>query len=315
MVWLAYLVAGLSVLPAALSKSELATAMPTSGGTYVYLERTFGPLTGTVSGLGLWLSLLLKSAFALVGFSAYLAVLVPSITQGNQMMIVSLVLLFGITVLNIVGVSIIGKLQKVIVLVVLVALLILAVMGLQTMDIGHLKGGFSKGANGFIAAAAFVYVSYAGVTKVAAIAEEVKNPDRNLPLGILISWFSVMLIYVFVVFVLVTNVPTHDLTHTSVLGPEGTLIDGGPDLSPIYTLTTIIAGKTAGLVAAVLAVFDNDINGSCRSTSRVKIPVCDEPRQSAASTTARSQSNFYDSCLEHFANLNRDGVRNHFLAG
>ena len=50
MVWLAYLVAGLSVLPAALSKSELATAMPTSGGTYVYLERTFGPL----SGHGFW---------------------------------------------------------------------------------------------------------------------------------------------------------------------------------------------------------------------------------------------------------------------
>ena len=91
-------------------------------------------------------------------------------------------LLFGITVLNIVGVSIIGKLQKVIVLVVLVALLVLATMGLQTMDVSYLKGGFSKGANGFIAAAAFVYVSYAGVTKVAAIAEEVKNPDRNLPL-------------------------------------------------------------------------------------------------------------------------------------
>ena len=246
MVWLAYLVAGLSVLPAALSKSELATAMPTSGGTYVYLERTFGPLAGTVSGLGLWLSLLLKSAFALVGFSAYLAVLIPSITQGNQMMVVSLVLLFGITVLNIVGVSIIGKLQKVIVLVVLVALLIMAVMGLQTVDLTHLKGGFSKGANGFIAAAAFVYVSYAGVTKVAAIAEEVKNPDRNLPLGILISWLSVMMIYVFVVFVLVTNVPMDDL-----IDHNGT---HEPDLSPIYTLTTIIAGETAGLVAAVLAV-------------------------------------------------------------
>ena len=251
MVWLAYLVAGLSVLPAALSKSELATAMPTSGGTYVYLERTFGPLAGTVSGLGLWLSLLLKSAFALVGFSAYLAVLIPSITDGNQMMIVSLVLLFGITVLNIVGVSVIGKLQKLIVLVVLVALLVLATMGLQTMDLTHLRGGFSEnGASGFIAAAAFVYVSYAGVTKVAAIAEEVKNPDRNLPLGILISWFSVMCIYVFVVFVLVTNVPMDNLIHHSV-DSNGKV---QPDLSPIYTLTKIIAGETAGLVAAVLAV-------------------------------------------------------------
>lgn len=68
--WMAYLFSALCVLPAALSKSELATAMPTSGGTYVYLERTFGPLAGTIAGLGLWLSLLLKSAFALVGFDA-----------------------------------------------------------------------------------------------------------------------------------------------------------------------------------------------------------------------------------------------------
>ena len=73
-VWLAYLLAAIFILPAALSKSELATAMPSSGGTYVYIERTFGPLLGTISGIGLWLSLLLKSSFALVGFGAYLSV-------------------------------------------------------------------------------------------------------------------------------------------------------------------------------------------------------------------------------------------------
>ena len=74
-IWLAYLLAAVCILPAALSKSELATAMPSSGGTYVYIERTFGPIFGTISGIGLWLSLLLKSSFALVGFGAYLTVL------------------------------------------------------------------------------------------------------------------------------------------------------------------------------------------------------------------------------------------------
>ena len=69
---LAYLVAGILVLPAMFSKAELATAMPTSGGTYVYLDRTFGPLTGTIAGLGVWISILLKSAFALVGFKQLL---------------------------------------------------------------------------------------------------------------------------------------------------------------------------------------------------------------------------------------------------
>ncbi|HMR75475.1 MAG TPA: amino acid permease, partial [Polyangiaceae bacterium] len=53
-VWAAYLLSGLCVFPAAACKAELSTAMPTSGGTYVYLERIFGPLLGAVSGVALW---------------------------------------------------------------------------------------------------------------------------------------------------------------------------------------------------------------------------------------------------------------------
>ena len=254
MVWLAYLVAGLSVLPAALSKSELATAMPTSGGTYIYLERTFGPLAGTISGLGLWLTMLLKSAFALVGFGAYLAVLNISALDNVSETAMALTLLAAITMLNIAGVSIISKMQKFIISGVLLLLIALAIAGTQTMDWGILDVGFThKGKvgtdywiHGFLAATAFVYVAYAGVTKVAAIAEEVKDPDRNLPRGILISWFVVMCVYVFVVLVLVTNVPTEQLTHASA--------DGKPDLRPIFTLATIVWGSTAGYVAAILAV-------------------------------------------------------------
>ena len=70
--WLAYVIAALVVIPGAISKSELASAMPTSGGSYVYIERVFGPLFGTMMGLALWASFLLKAAFALIGFSAYL---------------------------------------------------------------------------------------------------------------------------------------------------------------------------------------------------------------------------------------------------
>lgn len=241
MVWLAYLVAGLSVLPAALSKSELATAMPTSGGTYVYLERTFGPLAGTISGIGLWMSLLLKSAFALVGFSAYLSVM-ADLPQTP----VAISLLVAITILNILGVKVISKMQKFILAGVLLALLALSAVGVTQFDSEFLEAGFTKGFHGFLAATAFVYVSYAGVTKVAAIAEEVKNPGRNLPLGILISWVLVMCIYVLVVFVLMTNVPLESLIH----------FEGGdkPDLHPIYTLAVILGGETAGIVAAVLAV-------------------------------------------------------------
>ena len=105
-VWLAYLIAALCILPAALSKSELATAMPSSGGTYVYIERAFGPILGTVAGIGLWLSLLLKSSFALVGFGAYLSILIsidPDLTRIVAVFFLGLILL-----LNIFGVKKVG---------------------------------------------------------------------------------------------------------------------------------------------------------------------------------------------------------------
>ncbi len=62
-----YLLAGLLVLPAALSKSEMATAMPEAGGTYLYIERAMGPLFGTIAGVGTLFSLTFKRALAPVG--------------------------------------------------------------------------------------------------------------------------------------------------------------------------------------------------------------------------------------------------------
>ena len=117
-VWLAYLLAAFVVLPSAISKSELATAMPSSGGSYLYVERAFGPLIGTISGLGLWANFMLKSAFALIGFKAYLwvfeEVLAPNWEPGwlyDNVDIIALALLGAIVGINILGVKSVKKIQ------------------------------------------------------------------------------------------------------------------------------------------------------------------------------------------------------------
>ncbi|MEL6754166.1 MAG: amino acid permease, partial [Pseudomonadota bacterium] len=72
-VWLAYICAGLLILPAMFCMAELSTAMPKAGGTYFFLDRSLGPMVGTIGGLGSWVAVVFKSAFALVGMGAYLA--------------------------------------------------------------------------------------------------------------------------------------------------------------------------------------------------------------------------------------------------
>lgn len=245
-IWLAYLLAGLCVIPPALAKAELATAMPVSGGSYVYLERTFGPLAGTIAGFGLWLSLLLKSSFALVGFKAYLLILWPSMQTEWIGNLVACTLLAGIVFLNIVGVKAISKMQKFIIVVVMASLIFIAAKGGPTHHGEYLDEYFSFGAGGFLAAMAFVYLSFAGVTKVAAIAEEVEDPGRNLPMGIAISLAIVTVAYSGVAFLLVSHIPIFEPDS------EGRMLS--TDFAPIYTLAEMVGGSTLGMFMAVLSI-------------------------------------------------------------
>ena len=214
-VWLAYLIAAICIIPAALSKSELATAMPSTGGTYVYIERAFGPLMGTISGIGLWLSLLLKSAFALVGFGAYMSVFFDidaDIIKYSALFFLGLIML-----LNIFGIKKVGKVQIIIVSLSLTTLVLLLIFGIPSVSKENLNPFLSDGNYGLIATVAFVYISYAGVTKVSAIAGEIKNPSKNLPRAMIFSLLIMTVIFVSVAFVLVGNIPMEtlatDLTH------------------------------------------------------------------------------------------------------
>ncbi len=225
-IWLAYLIAAICILPAALSKSELATAMPKSGGAYVYIERALGPLFGTISGIGLWLSLLLKSSFALVGFGAYLLVLTN--ISPNYIKYFSIGFLVIIMFLNIFGVKKVGKVQLVIVVLSLLTLISLLILGIPAVDKQLLTPFMKNGTMGLISTVAFVYISYAGVTKIAAIAGEVKNPSRNIPLAMLLSLLVISSIYVTVAYTLVGNISIELLST---------------DIKPIHTLALLLGGE------------------------------------------------------------------------
>ena len=239
-IWLAYLIAAICILPAALSKSELATAMPKSGGSYVYIERALGPLFGTISGIGLWLSLLLKSSFALVGFGAYLLVLtnIPSSEVDTYMQYFSIGFLILIMFLNIFGVKKVGKIQLVIVILSLLTLLSILFLGLPKVDM-QLTQFMINGAMGLVETVAFVYISYAGVTKIAAIAGEVKNPSRNIPLAMLLSLLVISSLYVSIAYTLVGNVQLDILEK---------------DIKPIHTLATLLAGEWFAYGVAIIGV-------------------------------------------------------------
>lgn len=196
-VWLAYFLAGFLILPAMYCMAELSTAMPKAGGTYYFLDRAMGPLMGTIGGLGSWIAVVFKSAFALVGMGAYLGIYLDLPFTVTAML---LTVAFGL--INIFGAKETTLLQRILVTTLVVILIAFVIAGLKKTGVveafrpedGH--GAFFKsGIVGFVSTIGLVFVSYAGLTKVASVAEEVQNPDRNIPLGMTLSLITATVIY------------------------------------------------------------------------------------------------------------------------
>ena len=246
---LAFLIAGILVVPAALAIAELGTAMPEAGGDYVFIERGMGPAVGTVAGIGTWLTLLFKGALALVGGMFYLELLLwlPNLTAAALTLAVVLI------VVNLVGVKQTGGLQSIMVVVMVSILVVFVALTITQVDGSSYQPFFSEGYDGVVSAIALVIVSYAGVTKVASVAEEIKNPGRNLPLGLLVSLFITALLYVLIVYVLVGIVDAETLTGTEI--PMAVAVDPlfgflGIAIISVAAILALLSTANAGILTA-----------------------------------------------------------------
>ena len=257
---LAYVLAALVVLPAAVSKAEMATAMPESGGTYLYIDRALGPLFGTIAGFGAWFSLTFKSAFALVGLGAYLLLLAP-VAEG-AITFVALGLGVGIVALNVSGTKLSGQIQAAIVSAVLVGLVVYTLDAGSAIDTGRYTPVLPEANVDIVTAAAFVFVSYAGVTKIASVAEEVKAPGRNLPRAMIGSLAAMTVIYIAVVGAVVGLSDPETLTHG---GPDGTA-----SLTPMADGAGALLGGFGVVAVSVIAVvaLTSMANAGVMSSSR-----------------------------------------------
>ncbi|MCF7875134.1 MAG: amino acid permease [Candidatus Omnitrophica bacterium] len=234
-VLLSYVIAGFLTIPTLLSMAELTTAMPKAGGDYFYIMRGFGPLFGTIAGFSSWFSLSLKGAFALIGMGAYL-----SIITDLPLSIVALLCCLFFVFLNLIGVREAGRFQVVLVLGILVALFAYIVWGMKSVEVSKFTPFFSEGLGSVMATASFVFISYGGLNKVVALAEETRNPARNLPLGMILSILVVVTLYALVIFVAIGVSDTEGLKQ---------------DLTPISNSAGIFGGSIFKIIISVAAFF------------------------------------------------------------
>ena len=213
---LSFIVGGVIAMVNALSVSELGTAMPKAGGGYYYVNRALGPMFGSIAGLGDWLGLAFASAFYSIGFGQYLTTLapIPGFLFLNDIQIGAVIAGALFVGINYIGAKETGGIQTVIVFILLAILGAFAVAGWFSFDYGVLVGsdGLAPfGTEAILPATALVFVSFLGYAKIATVAEEMKNPGRNLPIAIIGSVAIVTVIYGILVTIMLGVVPWPDL--------------------------------------------------------------------------------------------------------
>ncbi len=247
-----YILAGILVLPAMLAKAELATAMPKAGGVYFFIERSMGAPAGTFGGLASWFSLSFKSAFALVGIGIFATLISPNITEAQIKLIAVGCCLFFMFV-NIVGVKHTGRFQIALVLSLIGILVLYVLRGFLLIQPQRYAPLMPFGMGSVFATAGLVFVSFGGLTKICCVAEEVKNPGRNIPLGMFLAFSIVMILYATVVFTTVGLLDFPELSGSLTpisLGASTFMGNGGSVVLAIAAFLAFISTANAGILTA-----------------------------------------------------------------
>ncbi|KAK9156802.1 hypothetical protein Scep_003376 [Stephania cephalantha] len=219
-VLLSYAIAGLSALLSAFSYTEFAVDLPVAGGAFSYLRVTFGEFAAFLCGANLVMEYVLSNAAVARSFTAYLGSAVgvlaaqkwrPTISflpNGfNQIDFIAAVVILSITLLICFSTKESSVMNIVLTATHILFICFIIVMGFWKGDWRnfveaedpekHRSGFFPYGVSGVFNGAAMVYLSYIGYDAVSTMAEEVRNPRRDIPIGVSGSVLLVTVFYCF----------------------------------------------------------------------------------------------------------------------
>ncbi|MCU1643328.1 MAG: Cationic amino acid transporter [Nocardia sp.] len=280
---LAFVFAAVACGLAALCYAEFASTVPVAGSAYTFSYATFGELVAWIIGWDLILEFALGTSVVAKGWSQYLGTVMgdrPAIWHfGSVKFDWGAVLLIAVlAVLLAMGTKLSSRVSAVAVAIKLAVIALVVVVGLTYFKASNLKpfipksvpntgaetsklhqtlfqlvtgGGHSSfGWYGLLAAASIVFFAFIGFDVVATAAEETKNPQRNVPRGILGSLAIVTVLYVAVSLVLTGMVP-----YTDLQGEDATLATAFAVHGVTWAKNIISIGALAGLTTVVMVLF------------------------------------------------------------
>ena len=197
---LSFVVAGFVCAVAALCYSELASMVPVAGSAYTYTYAVMGEIMAWMVGWALILEYAVGASAVAVGWSHHfvglmqdsLHITIPAYlsngpNDGGIINLPAVVIALAVTALLMIGTTESARFNAALVVVKVVALTVFCALALPVMKMEHFHPFTPLGSGGVLGAAASIFFAYVGFDAVSTAAEETKNPQRNVPIGLIAS--------------------------------------------------------------------------------------------------------------------------------
>ncbi len=247
---LAFMIAGAVCIVAALCYAEIASMIPVAGSAYTYTYAVMGEVLAWTVGWALVLEYAVAASAVCVGWSGYFVdtilagsfgiVLPPAITAGPLALggapggfinLPAVIIALLVTGLLMVGTKESARFNAILVMIKVVALTVFIALTLPRVDTGNFNpflpagvfGGFGSGV-GAVGAAATIFFAYVGFDAVSTAAEETKDPQRNVPIGLIGS-----LLFCTIFYILVAAGAVGTIGGQPIMGPGGIPFPAGSE--------------------------------------------------------------------------------------
>ena len=247
---LAFVIAGLVCIVAALCYAEIAAMVPVAGSAYTYSYATMGEFLAWTVGWALVLEYAIAASAVSVGWSGYFTgtilndtfgiALPPYLTAGPLALggapggfinLPALLIALAVTWLLMIGTTESARVNAALVAIKVIALTLFIILTLPSIDTDHFNpflpagvfGGFGSGV-GAVGAAATIFFAYVGFDAVSTAAEETKNPQRNVPIGLIGSLLICTIFYI-----LVAAGAIGTIGGQPIMGPNGVPFPAGSE--------------------------------------------------------------------------------------
>ncbi len=258
-----YLVAAIACIFAALCYAELSASVPASGMAYSYAFVSMGQLAAWVIAWNLIAEYMIGNVAVAVAWSDNLSLALanlgleipaalsaaPGVAPGSVFDLPAFLVVLAVTILLSIGVRESATTNLILTVFKVGVLFVFIALGAGEVDFSLITEDFApQGAGGIMSAAAVVFFAFIGFDAVAAAAEETKNPQRNLPIGIIGSLVGVTVLYVAVSLVFVGLVPAGSTPDGAALAEALGAVGYGSAVEILIAFGGVAATTTVLLV-------------------------------------------------------------------